>query len=39
MSTSIAVQFYQLDAYINTQVAATINEGSPLVIPVVGTKE
>ncbi|MBS2098046.1 hypothetical protein [Carboxylicivirga linearis] len=39
MSTSIAVQFYQLDAFIHSQVTAAINEGGALVIPVGDKKE
>lgn len=39
MSTSIAVQFYQLDAFIHSQVTAAINEGGTLVVPVSDKKE
>nr|WP_321453223.1 hypothetical protein [uncultured Carboxylicivirga sp.] len=32
LNIGIAAQFYQLDVYIRTQIAAAIMEGSPLVV-------
>ena len=39
MSTSIAVQFYQLDAFIHSQVTASLNESGSFVVPVGDKKE
>lgn len=33
LGVKVASQFYQIDSYINTHIAATLNEGMPLIKP------